>query len=195
MAVELFTIGHSSHAGAYFVDLLQRHAVTAVADVRSHPYSRFNPQFKKKALARSLRDNGIAYVFLGAGLGARSDNPRCYVEGRVQYSRLVAEPSFRQDLERLRSGMREHRIALMCAEKDPLQCHRTILVCRALRDEVEEIHHVLADGSLESQAELEARLMNEHGLFPDMLTTERDCIERAYDLQAARIAYVNPAMR
>lgn len=192
---EIFTVGHSSHDAAHFIDLLKRHAITAVADVRSHPYSRRNPQFRKRALEALLTGHGIAYVFLGRELGARRDDPACYVDGRVQYDRVAREPSFQAGLARVLTGTKRYRVALMCAEKDPAECHRTILVSRALRPRVGRIGHILADGSVEWRTAFERRLMAMHGLAPDMLTSEAQCIEAAYDRQAQTIAWVDDNMK
>lgn len=195
MGDDLFTIGHSNHSATGFIELLGRHGVTAVADVRSHPYSRHNPQFRKRALEASLAGRGIAYVFLGSELGARRENPACYVDGRVQYQRVAGEASFQAGLERVLTGMQRYRVALMCAEKDPAECHRAILVSRELRSRVSRIGHILADGSVEWRAAFERRLMALHGLAPDMLTTEAQCIEAAYDRQGQKIAWVDDNMK
>lgn len=195
MPGEILTIGHANHDSAYFLALLRRHAVTAAADVRSHPYSRYNPQFRKGPLEAALCEAGIAYVFLGRELGARSENPECYVDGRVQYARLAREPLFRQGLDRILQGSKRYRIALVCAEKDPVRCHRAVLVCRELRALVDRIDHIHGDGSIESNTAFEQRLLALHGLVPDMLTTEQACIEAAYDRQAAKIAYVDDNMK
>src|ERR1035437_1825005 len=97
----VLTIGHSTHSLAAFVGLLRQHSVTALADVRSTPFSRFNPQFNKETLEHSLKSHGIKYVFLGRELGARSDDPSCYENGRVQYARLARTELFRSGLERV----------------------------------------------------------------------------------------------
>lgn len=150
--MRLFTVGHSSHDPATFVGLLRAHGVDALADVRSVPYSRRHPQFRRDALAATLKTAGVAYVFLGAELGGKGVwDP--------------ASAAFQAGLDRVRDGMTRHTVALMCAEKDPLTCHRFGLICRALRGEV-AIVHILADGSLESQADAEARLMAEEGVAP-----------------------------
>ena len=116
----LYSIGHSTHPFETFVGLLHMHGVTALVDVRSHPYSKHFPQFSKDALKDALQKSGITYVFLGKELGARSENPACYRQGKVQYELLAKEPLFAQGLDRLRQGMQNYQIALMCAEKDPL---------------------------------------------------------------------------
>jgi uncharacterized protein (DUF488 family) len=147
----VFTIGHSTHPIETFLELLRAHAVTAVADVRSAPFSRFNPQFNEDALAHSLKTADIAYVFLGRELGARSDDPACYEQGRVHYGRLAKTALFQAGLGRVLHGSEKQRIALLCAEKEPLDCHRTILVARALTERGVAVEHILADGRLESQ--------------------------------------------
>ena len=130
-------------------------------------------------------------VFLGKELGARNDNPNCYVDGKVQYNYLTEEPLFRKGLERIRIGVSDFRIALMCAERDPLTCHRTILICRELKSPDLEINHILADGSLDSNDAAERRLVAMVGVVPDMFHSESECVEEAYDRQAQRIAFVS----
>lgn len=187
----LYTIGHSTHPIDVFIKLLQQHAITAVCDVRSQPYSRFNPQYNRETLKKSLQQQGIAYVYLGKGLGARSDNPDCYINGKVQYHLLAQQPLFSEGLNRLKNGMENYTIALMCAEKDPIQCHRTGLVTRQLRTEPMQIAHILADGSVESNQNFEQRLMKLHDIEPDLLTTPEQCVDRAYDVHSGQIAYIN----
>lgn len=192
--LQLYTIGHSNHDIQRFIELLKAHAITAVADVRSSPYSKFNIQYNREVVQKMLKENGIAYVFLGAELGPRSEDPACYVDGTVQYRRLAATEAFKRGIERLHTGMKTHRIALMCAEKDPITCHRMILVCRALRSEPIEIGHILEDARIESLGESELRLLRELKM-PQLRLFEKpeDLIQRAYDTQSERIAYVRDA--
>lgn len=185
----LLTVGHSDHAVDYFVQLLKGHEVTAIADVRSRPYSGFAPQFNRDAIAASLKSAGIKYVFLGAELGARRDERSVYRDGQAKYALIRLLPSFRAGLERISRGLAEQRIALMCSERDPITCHRTVLVCRSLRGTVDTAH-ILADGSLETCAEAESRLLSLAGLAESNLFIDRDeMVERAYDKQAERIAF------
>ncbi len=200
MSNQLFTIGHSTHTVEDFIKLLQAHQIKAVYDVRSIPYSRFNSQFNREKLEQALLTRGISYVFFGKELGARSDNPACYKNGKIQYDRLTKEPLFKTGLNAVKQGIAKHRAALMCAEKDPLTCHRTILVCRELRSPDIEISHILADGSLEAHSKAEERLVkklkNKSDVFirteqQDMfIDTEWQSVEEAYNLQAEKIAYV-----
>jgi uncharacterized protein (DUF488 family) len=188
----LYTIGHSNHPIDRFIALLQQHGIDAVADVRSTPYSRFNPQFRKERLQAALADAGVRYVFLGDELGARSKDPACYDEsGRVSYARLAATDLFRRGIERLLTGMQKHRIALMCAEREPLDCHRTILVARELERAGVSITHILADGSLEPHRHAMERLASNLKLAEtDLFRTPDELIEDAYDKQGSQIAYV-----
>ena len=187
---ELFTIGHSVHSVEHFTELLHRHGITALCDVRSSPYSRFTPQFNRESLKEVVARHCIAYLYLGAELGPRSADPACYENGKVQYKRLAATEIFQRGLARLRKTMETHRVALMCAEKEPLMCHRMILICRNLAGDDIVIRHILEDGSLEENRDTEKRPMRLWNIDPaDLFSTEADQIQRAYDLQAEKIAY------
>jgi uncharacterized protein (DUF488 family) len=154
----IFTIGHSTHSQERFISLLREHRITALCDVRSTPYSRVNPQFNREILEQDLLPFGITYRFLGQELGARSDNPNCHTNGKVQYDRLAETELFRYGIKRVVSGMKEHRVALMCAEKEPLACHRAILVARYLAALGIDVEHIHADGHFETQADAMKRL-------------------------------------
>ncbi|MGH8533157.1 MAG: DUF488 family protein, partial [Gammaproteobacteria bacterium] len=119
MSSMLYSIGHSNHEITAFVELLRQHGITAIGDVRSHPYSRYVPQYSREPLKTALVNGGIAYVFLGKELGARSNNPACYRQGKVQYDLLAQEAFFAEGVKRVIQGMERYVIALMCAEKDP----------------------------------------------------------------------------
>jgi uncharacterized protein (DUF488 family) len=187
---ELFTVGHSVHTVEEFLGMLKLHAINALCDVRSSPYSRYSPQFNRESLKENVLRQGIAYIYLGAELGPRSSDPSCYENGRVQYKRLAEKEIFQQGLARLRKGLETYRIALMCAEKDPLTCHRMLLVCRNLREENIHIRHILEDGSLEDNRDTEQRLMKQLKIDPaDLFSSEEEQIRRAYDLQGNKVAY------
>jgi uncharacterized protein (DUF488 family) len=188
--LELFTIGYSVHPVEHFVEMINSHGITALCDVRSSPYSRFMPQYNRELLKEEMARHRVAYLYLGAELGPRSPDPTCYENGKVQYRRLAATEIFRQGLNRLRKGMETHRVALMCAEKEPLMCHRMILICRNLAGADIVIRHILEDGSLEDNRDAEKRLMKFLKIDPgDLFSTEADQIQRAYDLQGEKIAY------
>lgn len=187
---DVFTIGHSDHEQQRFIDLLRAHSIDAVADVRSSPFSSRFPQFNREALQASLKTVGIRYVFLGAELGARRSEPDCYVNGQALYERIARTPAFQRGLDRVVQGANRMRVALVCAEKDPIDCHRAILVCRHLKTVVPSISHILSDGSVETHAHLEERLLQQFKLEPgDMLRSRPEALDAAYELQGKRIAY------
>ncbi len=186
----IYTIGHSTHAIEWFIQLLRSHAITALGDVRSAPYSRRNPQFNREPLGEALKEAGISYVFLGEDLGARSKDPSCYRDGRVDYELLARTELFHSGLERVREGARTHRIALMCAEKDPLDCHRTILVARNLVEQGVTVSHILSDGSVESHDQSMSRLMQMLRIGEnDLFRSREDAIQDAYRKRSEAIAY------
>jgi uncharacterized protein (DUF488 family) len=188
---DLYTIGHSTHTVDRLLELLRTHAISAVADVRSSPYSRYTPQFNREPLAAALRPAEIAYVFLGNHLGARPENQALYKDGKVQFHLLAQTPPFQEGLERVRRGLLTHRIALLCSEKDPITCHRMILVCRSLRGEDIHIRHIHEDATVEKHPEAEQRLRRAMGVLDnDLFAGEDELVQRAYDLQAGKIAYV-----
>lgn len=190
MSNVVFTVGHSTHTIDKFVELLLRHKIEVVADVRSSPFSKYNPQFNRKELQDSLKRTGIRYVFLGKELGARSDDPACYVADKVQYDRLARTPLFQSGLDRVIEGAKSYRIALICAEKDPLDCHRTILVARELTRKGLSVMHILDNGAIESHAESISRLVISLGIsLDDMFKSQQEIIDDAYARQANRIAY------
>jgi uncharacterized protein (DUF488 family) len=189
------TVGHSNHPLVDFAALLQGHGVNAVADVRSNPFSRHAPQYNKASLQAALRGRGIQYVFLGRELGARSSDPGCYIDGRVQYDRLAATELFQEGVRRILSGAETQRIALMCAEKDPLDCHRTLLVARRLVEVGASVHHILADGAAEAHSEAMLRLLDKLGIqHPSLLRSTEELIADALAKQEKRIAYVDAGL-
>jgi uncharacterized protein (DUF488 family) len=200
--MKLFTIGHSNHSIETFIELLLEHNVTALADVRSHPYSRYLPHFNRVQLKDSLKSAKINYVFLGQELGARPKNQECYIDGKAVYEKIAATELFSEGIKRVIKGLKNYRVALMCAEKDPIVCHRAILVCQHLR----------SNGDLESHYKLEDRLLARHGLNqlalvaasvqlslfadnsqnhqPSKPLSREESIKEAYRLQSDEVAYV-----
>jgi uncharacterized protein (DUF488 family) len=198
MNVRLFTIGYANRSLDDFIVLLKRYGINALCDVRSSPYSSRNPQYNRELLKQSLKSQAIEYVFLGEELGARPKDLSCYVDGKAIYQKIAATMLFKKGLERINLGMQKgYAIALMCAEKDPMTCHRTILVCRNLRGSGVDILHIIDQQTVETQTDLEKRLIAHLRLYPDMFkdSDPNALIERAYDVQGDRIAYVEKGER
>ncbi len=186
----LFTIGHSTHDFPAFLRLLKQHEIEVVADVRSRPFSRF-PWFCREALEKELKANRIRYVFLGTELGARREERECYIGPRADYRLIAQTAAYQKGIERLRNGVSRFRIALMCSEREPLDCHRTILVCRHAK-EFADISHIRADGRLESHAEAEARLLSRYfSDNHDFFRCEEEMLDEAYLRRGEEINYVD----
>jgi uncharacterized protein (DUF488 family) len=197
---QLLSVGHSNHELARFVELLRGARVTAVADVRSQPSSQRLPQFNGPELQRALSDAGIAYVFLGDQLGGRPDRPSLYdEEGRADYWRMRATAEFRRGLDRLCEGMASHTIAMLCAEEDPLDCHRGLMIAPALAERGVATSHLRGDGRIETAVQFESRLLAEtkvgagivDGLFAAEISANerREILDEALRCQARRKAF------
>ena len=149
------TVGHSNHSLEAFLDLLERHGIEVVVDVRSSPYCRYATHFNKEILQHELRARRFRYLFLGDVIGGRPDGDEFYdADGRVLYGRLAKSSQFTQGIQRLRDGIERYRVALMCGEEDPTGCHRRLLIGRVLDGEGIRVLHIRGDGRLQSEKEL-----------------------------------------
>jgi uncharacterized protein (DUF488 family) len=152
---EIWTVGHSRHEIPALVDLLRRHGIEVVADVRSHPSSRHNPQFNRERLRSSLLAAQIEYVFLGQELGGRPPEPEFYdAAGHVLYGAVAKSDRFASGLERLLTGAARYRVAILCSEENPENCHRRQLVGRVLADRGITVLHIRGDGTVLSEEDL-----------------------------------------
>lgn len=196
MPPTIWTVGHSNHTLDHFLGLLRTHALDVVADVRSTPFSRRHPHFNRERLKAALADAGIDYIFLGAELGARSPDRACYdADGRVVYERLARTEGFKAGIDRVTIEAANRRVTLMCAEKDPLSCHRTILVTPRLIARGLTVMHVLADGAIEPHTPAtEERLIAEtfKREQPDLFRTPDDILAEAYRRREEAVAYRLP---
>src|ERR1700692_3601385 len=180
-ACDLMTIGHSNLAADRFIALLKNAGVTAVADVRSVPFSRWCPWFSSKALATRLAAEDVAYVALGDELGGRPRDPQLYRDGVADYEAMARQPDFQMGLDRLLADAARARVCLMCAEREPLDCHRCLLVARALAERGLTIGHILHDGTIEPHQATEQRLLALAGEGHDLFVTgQNERIAAAY---------------
>ncbi len=186
----VFTIGHSNLEFVKFLALLKQHSIQAVADVRSSPYSQYNPQFNREPLQRALQEYDISYVFLGDELGARRAERECYVNDRADYALIARTPAFNRGINRVIQGATKMRIAMMCSEKNPLDCHRCILVSPHLRERNVQVFHILSDGTIESHEQTEQHLLHLFELPErEFFRSPDEIIAEAYKLQGDKIAY------
>lgn len=194
--MKLFTVGHSTRTIDELLMLLKHFEVDAIADVRSFPFSRHTPQFNRAELECSLKSQGLKYVFLGDELGARRKERACYINGVADYDLISDLPLFQQGLSRVLNGLQKMSIALMCAERDPLTCHRAILVARALKPKVQFIDHIISQDTLESHDDLEIRLLQQYKTDGnDLFATRDELVDKAYKKRGGEIAYAEESQQ
>jgi uncharacterized protein (DUF488 family) len=185
---DLLTIGHSNLSADAFMALVQDAGVTAIADVRSVPFSRRFPWFSGPKLATRLQGAELAYLPFGDVLGGRPRDPALYCEGVADYERMAASAPFRAGLDRLGEAMGRFRLCLMCAEREPLDCHRCLLVARALAERGMRLGHILVDGTIEPHAVTEGRLTGRAGRADDLFGDRAAPLAQAYRARARKVA-------
>jgi uncharacterized protein (DUF488 family) len=193
LTIEVLTIGHSARDYESFVTILRGANVTAIADVRSSPISRFAPHFSQQLLKQELKSDGVAYSFLGKELGGRPSKPELYSNGGADYEKMAAEENFKRGLNRVLKGAENYRIALMCSEYHPLDCHRCLLVGRALSEHGVKIFHLLSETKAVSQKEVEEQLIRDcgHG-GEDMFAKGGERLAEAYRERSRQVSFRNP---
>jgi uncharacterized protein (DUF488 family) len=158
-APSVLTIGHSNHPIEKFLRLLREQGVQVLVDARSQPFSRFSPQFSRKALERVVTEASIRYLFMGDLLGGRPEPRECYdAEGNVDYDLVEAQEFYQRGIERLLDGIARFRVCILCAEEDPTRCHRRLLITRTLVRRRVDVRHIRGTGGVESEPEIEKRL-------------------------------------
>ena len=194
----IYTIGHSTNIVESFVNLLDKYQINCVIDVRGIPFSKYAPQYNKDNIKNLLNKHGIYYIYMGDVLGARRKEPELYSrEGYLDFAKVRENTIFLNGINRVINGIKKgYTISLMCTEKEPLMCHRSILLGREFRHNNYEVYHILENGEIESQISLEERLLDLY--FKDrtqlsMFDTQEDnftkLISDAYRLQNKKIGY------
>jgi len=183
---DLLTIGHSNLAADRFMALLKNAGVSAVADVRSVPFSRWCPWFSAKQLAQRLAEEGMTYIQLGDALGGRPRDPKLYRDGVADYEAMATREEFAAGLGRVVDASERQRVCLLCAEREPLDCHRCLLVGRALVERGLAVGHIRADGTIETHAATEERLLAISGA--DLFRDRAQNLAHAYRRRARAIA-------
>jgi len=155
----IWTVGHSNHEIETFLNLLTRHRIEVLVDVRSSPYSGYASHFNKEAIQDPIQQRGIKYLFLGDLIGGRAEGAEFYDDdGCVLYGKVAQSEKFGQGIQRLMDGVAKYRVALMCGEEDPSECHRRLLIGRVLGDRGVRVMHIRGDGRIESEEDLAAEL-------------------------------------
>jgi uncharacterized protein (DUF488 family) len=186
----IFTIGHSNHEIADFINLLLANRIELVIDVRSAPYSKIYPHFNRNSLEVSLTKNSIEYLFLGDSVGGRSNNIKDYSKGRVMYKKIAEKEEYISSIYLIISLTSEHKTVLMCSEKEPLECHRTLLISRSIEMLKVKVLHIHRDGQIESQGEAIQRLLAIWKLdSPSLFGEDTERIDEALTKQESKYAY------
>jgi uncharacterized protein (DUF488 family) len=187
---DLFSIGHSNIPAERFIAMLREAGVTAIADVRSTPWSRFFPWFSLKALQARLAQEGMTYLPFGETLGGRPRDPNLYCDNVADYEAMARHGEFQAGLARLLTEAAQAKVGLMCAEREPLDCHRCLLVARALVERGRSVGHVLHDGTVEPHAATEQRLLAWDPQGRDLFVTGQDeRLAAAYRRRARAVAF------
>ena len=190
---DLFSIGHSNIGLERFLGMLRAAGADAIADVRSTPFSRRFPWFSGKNLAPRLQQDGMLYAPFGDALGGRPRDAALYCGGVADYEAMAKRDEFRSGLDRLMSFAARRRVCLMCAEREPLDCHRCLLVARALAERGLAVGHILHDGSVEPHAATVERLLAMSAADNDLFVTgQSERLAAAYRRRAAAVAYRQP---
>lgn len=150
----LYTVGHGNRKPEFFFELLRKYGIKYLIDVRSTPYSKFNPQFNQNELKSFLESRGIKYVFMGDTIGGRPKDLSCYdKEGRVNYEVLITKEFFLKGIDRLKTAYNKNLMAvIMCSEGKPCECHRSKLIGKALDNENIILQHIDEKGNIKDQA-------------------------------------------
>ncbi|MDO5518678.1 MAG: DUF488 domain-containing protein [Clostridium sp.] len=195
----IYTIGYAHHTQESFLELLLKYHINCIVDVRTMAYSGFHPQFNKEVIKNYLKQHGIAYLHMADAFGIiKGDNSLNTREGYIDFTKLAKRSAFLEGIERIENGIAKgYQIAFMCAEKDPIDCHRTTLVARRLFEMGYKVRHILHDGTIEEHEDLEERMKevfapeeNQIHLFMEA-PTEEERLEEAYAECSKEIFIVN----
>jgi uncharacterized protein (DUF488 family) len=176
ISVDIFTIGHSNYSIDRFLDMLRFHNINCVVDIRGTPYSKYNVQYDKETIRQTLADKGYLYIYMAKEFAVqRSDRTLYKSDGYADFERVIQHKDFLNGLERLKLGCEKgYRIVLMGAMQDPINCHRCILVGKALRDVGFNVKHILDDYSLATQEQMEEKLLEKY--YNDRIQINFDAI-------------------
>ena len=194
--MEIFTIGYAGFEIENFIKVLKEHHINSLIDVRSSPFSKFHSDYNKPLLHKTLHERGIIYRNYNREFGARQENKMYYPNGYLDFSMFTRSRMFIEGMEKIIKAIPlGYRFVLMCSEKDPITCHRTIMVGKAFSDKGVSINHILSDGHIITQSDIETRLLDMYypdrdqlTLFGEQLSIE-EMIKNCYRFQNEKIGY------
>lgn len=198
--MNIYTIGHSNYPIEKLINMLRYYDINCVVDIRGIPYSKYNVQYNKETIANTLKEAGFLYIYMAKEFAANRDNKISYnKEGYCDFEKVVTEKEFLNGIKRLKEGCKKgYKIALLGAMQDPIRCHRSILVGRALRNHNFTVNHILDDYSITSQEVIEESLLNKYFSSRNQITidsllgnemSEEELVKEAYRLANKEIGY------
>lgn len=198
--MEIYTIGHSNYTVERLIDMLKHYNINCVVDIRGTPYSKYNIQFDKETIRYTLSKAGFIYIYMAKELAAKRINKQSYnEEGYSDFEKVIKENEFIEGIERLKNGCNKgYKIALLGAMQEPIRCHRSILVGRALRENGFNVKHILDDYSIASQEDIEQMLLDKYFSNRNQMTiddlsgnslTREEMIQEGYRLANKEIGY------
>ncbi|MGN2338546.1 DUF488 domain-containing protein [Clostridium cagae] len=198
--MEIYTIGHSNYSVERLIDMLKHYDIDTVVDIRGTPYSKYNIQFNKETIQRTLTQSGFIYIYMAEEFAANRGIKISYTgEGYSDFERVVNESSFLKGVDRLKNGINKgYKIALLGAMQDPIRCHRSILVGRFLRNKGFNVKHILDNYSIGTQEDMEKNLLDKYFSKRAQLTmdsllgnefSEEEMIRESYRLANREIGF------
>ena len=197
MSGNIYSIGYTSFEINSFIDIIKEHDISCVVDVRSNPVaSEYYQIYSRTSLEKILNSKNIYYRNYALEFGARQVDYSLYKEfGYLDFDRFIKTPNFLLGINKIKKGLElGYNFVLMCAEKDPINCHRAIMVAKGFKENGIIVDHIMADNSIQSQIDIEQRLLNmyfpqrgQQNLFEEK--TEEDYIKEAYRVQNSKIGY------
>lgn len=187
MQITVYTIGHSNLELERFIQILKNFNISLIFDVRSQPFSKRYPHFNKNELSSALKEAGISYQYKGNELGGRPKNLSYYINGIVDYERLNSDKEYLKAIKELISFASKIKVAIMCSEKDPIKCHRALLIGRSLKERGVNVIHILSDKETETQVDIEKHLIGEDSGQMSMFKDEN--LDSAYKMRSNKVAF------
>lgn len=198
--MEIYTIGHSNYSFEKLIDMLKKYNINCVVDIRAIPYSKYNTQYNKEVFEKSLRNKGFIYIYMADEFGAKRQNKENYnKEGYADFKKVINEESFKSGINRLKNGCNKgYRIVLLGAMQEPIRCPRAILLGRELIKAGFDVKHIMHEGCIKNQEQLEEKLLDKYFQDRNQLTIDsllgselsrEEMIEKSYELANKEIGY------
>jgi len=197
MQKTLYTIGYAGYNTNDFIDVLKRYSINALIDVRSNPFSSHFPVYNMDILEQTLKRNNIHYRSYANEFGAQQPE-RCFYtpQGYLDFEIFTASEKYNHGYQRIEDGlMKDYVFALMCSEKDPMDCHRSIMISKTFNDNGYSVHHLLPDNKFMTQLDVEKRLLNKYFPNRDQISffaeqrSDNELITESYRKRNADIGY------